>query len=210
MLVQGYYSYSLAGSDVFQQDAFQFDDPSTPGVNEAAFQEKIKFGTRTGVFISLGRVAKNKLDAGNIEVMNIITDIFNGEVMVLRANEDPSAPPQIFHADVRKKDNYPKYIWRSKMFATPYVMNLGAAKVYWTAPYTSTTGFTAFRVYAGSTPQEIEDGLPLKFEQNLGQSGQMFRLPSGYKALYWQFEVEGVAIIDSIHVAQSARDLRAI
>jgi hypothetical protein len=52
--------------------------------------------------------------------------------------------------------------------------------------------------------------LPLRFENELMTSGKVFRLPSGYKALYYQFEVEGYALINSIHVAQSPRDLRQI
>jgi hypothetical protein len=38
----------------------------------------------------------------------------------------------------------------------------------------------------------------------------MMRLPSGYKALYYQFEVEGFNIVEAIHCAQTAHELRAI
>ena len=38
----------------------------------------------------------------------------------------------------------------------------------------------------------------------------MFRLPSGFKAQYYQFEVEGYANIDAIHCAQTAHELRNI
>lgn len=65
-------------------------------------------------------------------------------------------------------------------------------------------------MYAGESSQQIEDGLPLRFEEKMTKSGQMFRLPSGYKALYRQFEIEGYAFVDAIHVASSARELREI
>ena len=71
-----------------------------------------------------------------------------------------------------------KYIWRSKMFKTDYLSNLGAAKVYWTPPYDTPPGDTVFRMYAAASSQQIEDGLWFRFEQKLAQSGQMFRLPS--------------------------------
>jgi hypothetical protein len=206
ILAQGYYAYSITGSEVFQEDTFQFDDPATPEDNEGAFQEKSFFGTRPGVFVSLGdpRVAKNVLDPGLDEVQNIITDIFNGEVMSLRNGV-------VYLVDVRRQSAYGKYLWRSKMFKTDYLQNLGAAKVYWTPPVDQPPpGETVFRMYAAASSQAMEDVLWFRFEQKLLASGQMFRLPSGYKALYWQFEIEGYAIIDAIHAASSPRELRAI
>ena len=94
----------------------------------------------------------------------------------------------------------------------PYVQNLGAAKVYWTPQDVpvSVNEPTWFRVYAGTEPDLTDDGLPLRFEERITLTNQMFRLPSGYKALYYQFEVEGYAIIDAIHCAQTARELRKI
>jgi len=201
VIAQGYYAYSVAEPGVFQTDTFQVAD---------AFQDISHFGTRPGIFLSLTdpRVALNRLDPGTVmEVMNIITDIFNGELMLLRDGI-------VYVVDVRQQVPYGQYRWRSKMFTTNYLMNLGAAKVYWTPAYkdalNQSAGDTVFRMYSAADSQEMEDGLTLRFEEKLSQSGQMFRLPSGYKALYWQFEVEGYAIIDAIHAASTARELREI
>jgi hypothetical protein len=87
---------------------------------------------------------------------------------------------------------------------------LGAAKIYWTPAFLPDAPPTVFRVYAGQTADAVDNGLPLRYEKKLGPSGEVFRLPSGFKALYWQFEIEGYAFINSIHVGQSARDLRAV
>jgi hypothetical protein len=214
MLSQGYYAYSLGAPAVFQADSFQFfkagggivGDPTqdTPD----AFQEQSEFGTLEGVFISTvdPRIALSNLQPSSVPITNVITDIFNGEVTVLSNGV-------VYLVDLRQLMPYGFYRWRSKIFTLPYVQNLGAAKVYWTPPYAPTPPAwppTMFRMYAGSEATQLESGLPLVYEDTLGHSGQMFRLPSGYKALYYQFEVEGLAVIDAIHVAQTPHELREI
>jgi len=207
---QSYYAYSITLAGVFQEDSFQLEDEeATAGVNEEAFQPKSHFGTRPGIWLSLSdpRPALTVLNPGEVEIQNLITDIFNAEIMTIRGTE---TQPVVYLVDLRNVQNQAAYRWRSKMFQTQYLSNMGAAKVYWTPPVQPSKGDTYFRMYAGSDSQQTEDGLTLRFEQKLTQSGQMLRLPSGYKALYWQFEIEGYAFIDSIHVASTARELRGM
>jgi hypothetical protein len=195
IIMLGYYVYGITQPGVFQTDTFQND----------AFQQESHFGTRPGAYISLAdpRVGINTLDTFPNEVQNVITDIFNGETMIMRDHV-------IYLVDIRQQKPYGKYRWRSKIWTLPYLQNLAAAKVYWTPPSDPTATETKFRVYAGEVADLKESGLPLRFENELMTSGKVFRLPSGYKALYYQFEVEGYALINSIHVAQSPRDLRQI
>jgi hypothetical protein len=200
-----YYAYSIATPGVFQDDTFQtLDQPSTPGVDDTAFQPKSLYGTRPGIILSLSdpRVALTALQPGStVEVENLMNDIFNGEAMTLRNGV-------VYLVDIRNQQNQISYIWRSKMFSTPYLENLGAAKVYWTPAVQPPAADTVFRVYAGESSQLVEDGLPLRYEKKMVKSAELLRLPSGYKALYWQFEIEGLVFVDAIHVASSARELR--
>ena len=210
ILSQGYYAYSITESHVFQEDTFQVSETLDP-LDQYAFQEQSHFGTKPGILLWFadGRVALTELNPGNIEILNLITDIFNSEVMTVRKTGADN--PVVYLVDLRSEKKQAKYRWRSKMFKTDYLSNLGAAKVYWTpALGTPPVGDTVFRLYAGADSPQIEDGLPLRFEQKMTQSGQMFRLPSGFKALYWQFEVEGYAFIDAIHAASSPRELRGV
>jgi hypothetical protein len=209
ILSQSYYAYSITESHVFQADTFQVVETAAAG-DQYAFQEQSHFGTRPGIILwfSDARIALTELNPGNIEVINLITDIFNSEVMTVRKSE--TSNPVVYLVDLRNEQSQAKYIWRSKMFKTDYLSNLGAAKVYWTPAVQPAQGDTVFRMYAGADSQEIEDGLKLRFEQKMTQSGQMFRLPSGFKSLYWQFEIEGYAFVDAIHVASSPRELRAV
>lgn len=204
-LVQGYYAYSGPSEGVFQVD-LDVADARFDTFQHDAFQSESAFGTKPGLFISLGdtRVAVTVLDPSPSEVFNLIQDIYNGETMVLRDGI-------VYLVDIRQTGPYAKYRWKSKIFTMPYLQNLGAAKVYWTPKDPAAPDEPSyFRVYAGHEASQIDDGLPLKFTQKMTKSGQIFRLPSGYKALYYQFEVEGLLNIDAIHCAQTAHELRQI
>jgi hypothetical protein len=50
------------------------------------------------------------------------------------------------------------------------------------------------------------DGV-LRFTRELRTSGEIMKLPSGFKATYWQIEVEGRVRIKSIEIATSAKEL---
>lgn len=197
VISQNYYCYSGSAGSVFQEDAFQAN----------FVQTESQYGLLPGSFISLvdqTRMGVTVLDPAGQEVVNIITDIFNGETMVLRDST-------IYFVDIRQKAPYAKYRWRSKIFTLPYLQNMGAAKVYYTPPDASVEDQpTYFRVFAGAQANLADDGLPLRYERVLPTSGAMMRLPSGYKALYYQFEVEGYAPIDAIHCAQTPHELRQI
>lgn len=84
--------------------------------------------------------------------------------------------------------------WRSKVFRLPKQENLGVAQVRADAyPVT-------FRAY--------RDG-NLSHTQTVANSNQ-FRLPSGFRALEWEFEVEGTSQVTEIFVASSSAELQAI
>jgi hypothetical protein len=202
IISQSYYAYSLEVPGVFQADTFQ-DDPTLPSV---AFQPESHYGKLPGVYISLvdQRQGLVVLDPTPHETFNVIQDVYNGETMILRDGV-------VYLIDLRQLQSYAPYRWRSKIFVLPYLQNLGAAKVYWTPAITNPPATKSyFRVFAGATADQLADGLPLRFEQEMTLSGQMFRLPSGYKALYYQFEVSGEVMVDAIHCAQTAHELRQI
>lgn len=85
------------------------------------------------------------------------------------------------------------YIWRSKVFRIPWPENLSFGQLRANAyPVT-------LRVYA--------DGA-LKRTQVVTSSNQ-FRLPSGFRALDWEFEVEGTSEVTEILLTSSSAELRA-
>jgi hypothetical protein len=198
----GYYAYSIATPGVFQ-DSVTPPDPLN-AFQQDAFQQSSTYGTQTGIYQKLDdkRIGLSVLQWSPVtEVQNIITDLFNGEMTVKRDDT-------IYLFDLRQQPPVANYTWRSKIITLNYVGNLGAAKVYYV---TDPSRSSVFRVYAGSAEDIVSaGGLPLRFEQAMTTPGQMFRLPSGFKALYWQFEVEGSLVVTSIHAASSARELRNV
>lgn len=207
IISQGYYAYATEIQGVFQENAFQYDVAGdTPPNLRRAFQQMSHFGKLPGVYISLvdQRQGLVVLDPAPSEVFNVMQDIYNGETMVLRDGV-------VYLVDLRSLHPYASYRWRSKIFTLPYLQNLGAAKVYWTPPLTPPpTVKSYFRVFAGDHAQAVADGLPLRFEEEMTVPGQMFRLPSGYKAQYYQFEVAGEVVVNAIHCAQTPHELRQI
>jgi hypothetical protein len=64
-----------------------------------------------------------------------------------------------------------------------------------------------FRYYAGS---EGKSGVRLRFVKTLVKPGEQFRLPSGFRCDFIQFELEGQLLIHNMQIATSARELREV
>lgn len=114
------------------------------------------------------------------------------------------------------------YRWRSKQFFGPAPINLGACQIMCDpgiinpsgnaqtltngdATLTLPTNINAvFNMYAGP------DGENLVFTRNLTKPREIFRLPSGFKAFDYQFEIVAQVPILSIEVATTMRGLRGV
>jgi len=85
------------------------------------------------------------------------------------------------------------YTWRSKTFRAPFSMNFGKAQLVASAyPVT-------MRLYG--------DGV-LRFTKSV-TDGNLFNLPSGYRALDYQIEVSGSSDVTQMSIATSSEELRA-
>jgi hypothetical protein len=110
--------------------------------------------------------------------------------------------------------------WRSKIFQTPKPGNLAAMKVYWETPTWTPAdegdvpdeagSLVEFpRLPAGSTYGVVRlygDGV-LKWTRDLVRSGELMRLPSGYRSDFFQLEFETFVNIFSVQVGTSAKEL---
>jgi hypothetical protein len=186
--MNGYYTYSAAIDGVFQTDTFEVAD---------AFQTADYTGTMVGAHIALtdDRLGYTTLTCSS-PTYNVMLDAWTGETMVIRAG-------QVFHVDRRQYVPRQSYIWRSKIMQLPYKQNLAAAKVFFEQPNGTPPDAepTVFRMY-------VDDRL--RYTYPLSVSGQQFRLPSGYYADSYQFELEGQMLIHNLQVASSARELRQV
>lgn len=197
-----YYAFGQAVLGVFQLDAFQVD----------AFQQDDFAGARAGMLIDPTSltVAFNNLTTED-PVTNVMTDVWSNEVFVIQNGE-----VQWLDISDTTQEKAP-YVWRSKIFQAGNKQNFQAAKIFFTVPPSTPTlnpvevmglvqtlqadQYGLFRVYA--------DGV-LKMCRELRASGEQFRLPSGFKADLWQFEIEARVQVDSIQVATSPTELKGV
>lgn len=197
-----YYAFGQAILGVFQADAFQ-----TNMVQQDDFA-----GARNGMLIdpTSQSVAFNKLTTDD-PITNVMTDVWSGEVFVIQDGQ----VQQLDISDVAQVKA--PYVWRSKIFQTAEKQNFQAAKIFFTVPPATPTlnpvevfglvqtlqasQYGLFRVYADSE---------LVMCRELRRSGEQFRLPSGFKADFWQFEVEARVQVDMLQAATSPHELAGV
>jgi hypothetical protein len=190
--MNGYYTYSGATEGVFQ---------TQPPPNEDCFQEDFVQGedfkgTLTGAHIALSdqRLGYMTLTCDS-PTYNVMLDAWTGETLVIRSGK-------VFHVDRRQYAPRQSYIWRSKLIQTNWKENFAAAKIFFSPPLgPEISEPTVFRYYADQR---------LKFTRPVRKSGEQFRLPSGFRADFVQFELEGQLMIHNMQVATSPRELREV
>lgn len=197
-----YYAFGQPVLGVFQTDTFQNN----------MVQLTDFAGALAGMLIdpTSASVAFNNLTT-NDPITNIMTDVWSGEVFVIHNG----AVEWLDISDTQQTKA--PFIWRSKLFQTPKKDNFNVAKIFFDVP----PGTVALNpVEIEGSPQVLQsdqwglfrayaDG-DLVMTRELRVSGEQFRLPSGFKADFWQFEVEARVQISSMQVATSAAELAAV
>ena len=158
--------------------------------------------TRSGFFIDPSNLQVALTEFSNFDTIdNIHSDVWSGEVFIIdKAVIKRWDPPN---------DELMAVLWRSKEFQFPYNENFSAYSIYWDdarfAPNNVDTDIIAqnvpcrFRVWADRR---------LVYDQPVPRNGLGVRLPSGFKADIWQFEVRARAPVYSVHVASTMKELR--
>jgi hypothetical protein len=147
-------------------------------------------------------------------VKNVIQDEFTSNVFVLSGTT-------VHEWDDRTASAALPYIWRSKLIQMPYRREFAAALIFFDVPasvtitapteatrnlaqpqtFNAATQYLIFRVYADNT---------LVMTREIQKSGELIMLPSGFKANFYQFEVEGQVAVSNIQIATGVKDLRAV
>ena len=144
-------------------------------------------------------------DFENIRALNV--DFWSGEVFLIWSD---TVTAKVQRWDPPSDDLMPVR-WVSKEFQFAYQENFGAFAVYWDdARYSNynygssimpTTEKVRFKVYADRR---------IVYDQPVPENGRALRLPSGFKADIWQFELRGRAPIYSLHVASTMKELKQV
>lgn len=201
-LNNAYYGFGSARFGVFDEDAFDND----------AFTQEDFSGARAGILIdpTSQSVAFNILSSEDA-IVNVMTDAWSGEVFIIRNGETQ----WIDIGDVNTIRD--PYVWRSKLFQAEDKKNFVAQKVYFNTP----SWLPALNpVPNASLVQALADdqwGLVrcyadgrLVHTRELRVSGEQMRLPSGFKADFWQWEIEARVELKSFQAATSTDELRQV
>ncbi len=169
-------------------------------------------GAMSGALIDMTNTHAGWMNLSSAVVTStVFNDPWSGEVLVVRGGV-------VYLIDVSTAASYGTFLWRSKKFQTSQQKNLGAYRIFFTVPSNVTTQnpventtqpqptlasdqYGLLRVYA--------DGV-LVVTRELRKSGEVKRLPSGFKADYWEFEIEARVVVNSLEVASSPRELKNV
>lgn len=196
-----YYCYGPTRTGTFDIGAFDGDSFDSPGLTEN-FDGALIDPTNQ-------RIAYSVMSAPT-PTSNVMQDVWSGEVLVVRGGS-------VYLIDVTDEATFGTFLWRSKIMQTPERKNLGVARVMFETlagaptlnpvPNASLVQSLAadqyglFRVYA--------DGVHV-FTREIRTSGEIMKLPSGFKAHYWQVEIEARVRVFSVEVASSAKEMRQV
>lgn len=180
-----YYAFGSIAAGVFEESAW---DPGWIELEDFT-------GAYAGVIIDprAPRVAFNLLSSDD-PVTAVGNDPWSGELLMIRGGK-------VLWLDQVSTDTEPELaIWTSKVFQTSDRRNLAACRIYFEdVNGTPDTDFGTFKLYA--------DGR-LVYTRELDRSGELFRLPSGFKADFWQFSLEVKVRVLSVQLATSVKELR--
>ena len=206
----GYYAFGSERVGFAQVTA-----ETPPGIGQVAFQDTMVqeddfAGSYKGFLLDNAnqRISFNTLTSDKITT-NVFNDQWSGETLVIREDK-------LYRLDLSDL-TYTRdtALWRSKIFQAPDKKNFAAIRVYFEIPtwapfqsnprvtddnqtFDRTTQYGVLRVYA-------DDRLIMTRE--IRTSSELMRLPSGFKADYWQIEIETIIKINSIQFATSVKEL---
>lgn len=180
------------------------------GFDNDAFLQTDYSGSYRGALIDLedGRIAFTKLRT-NMETVNCFTDSWSGETLVIRDGK-------IFHLNRSPTNTREKYIWKSKVMETPNQRNFGAMRVYFSSysfspelnPVRNVSQGQGLNADQWGVVRVYADGR-LVVVRELRTSGEIFKLPSGFKGTYWEIEIEARIEVFSVEMATTAKELQA-
>lgn len=193
-----YFSYGSVLPGVFQADTFQAN----------MFQQTDFGGALNGVLIDPDPRIALTLLATTEPIQGVQNDDWSGELLMLYGDKT-----YLLDMSAREPVVQP-YKWRSKVFQANEKKNFGVVRVYFETTagtpglnptrntnLVQTLGANQYgllRVYADER---------LVMCKEIRTSGEILRMPSGFKADYWQIEIEARVDIFSIQWASSVKAL---
>lgn len=197
-LGSAYYAFGAQIQGLFQQGMAQ----------DNMVQQTIKIGTTQGFMLDPTNANVGFTYIGSDDsILSVQNDNLSGEMIMIKGgkiwwhNQNPG-----FISET--------YTWQSKIFQAPKKMNFVAFKCYlygnpdfpWTTPqnvdinqeFNPNEQLLIVRVYADNR---------LILAHEIRESGELHKLPTGFKADFWQIEFEGRATVKNLQMATSVKEL---
>jgi hypothetical protein len=192
-LGMSYYAFGTIGSGIF--DVHGFDN--------GAFVTEDLTGSLVGVVIDpTSEYVAFSMLRSPISVENCYNDPWSGEVIMLMGKK------ATFVDIVTRNLPCNNIIWRSKIWQTDQVRNVGAAKVFFDTVFGEPEGTIKFFVDDQNDPNG--GSFRLVSEHPLTKSGELLRPPSGYKSSYLYFELSGKYRFKSVQFANTVKELSEV
>jgi hypothetical protein len=196
-----YYGWGSVVNGCFEPTAFEVD---------TAFLSDDFSGAYSGAVIDPNdqRIAFSLL-ASDDPVYNTYTDIWTGEAFLIKDGK-------LYWYDISDGRDHEPFTWKSKIFEMPNMRSLEAMRIWYCdqcdtptqnpVPVVSPTVLAPdmhgiVKVYADKR---------LVFSREMRSSGEFMRLPSGFKATFWQIEVQAHVQIRNIEIATTAKELMSV
>lgn len=207
----GYYAWGAIAVGCFEKTAF----------DNASYLLDDYTASFSGIFIDPrnGRVSLIKLLTDE-PTLNMWTDTWTGEVFLMRSvlTGPNTRTNTVKWLNLASSIPHEKYIWKSKIFDMPNKRNLEALRIWWGQPDGGPATDLPFQPW--NMNMQFQTGMAgiirvyadgnLVFARQMVTSGEFMRLPSGFRATYWQIEIEGVVPVYSVEFATAAKELISV
>jgi hypothetical protein len=167
-------------------------------------------GVKNGILIDPNdpRITFNVLTS-ELAVHNVQNDAWSSELYIIRNGE-----VQWLDMGKRAKTTVEPCVWKSMRYQTPDKQNLGAMRVYFLKTFNLPALNPIRNVADVQTLANDQWGLcriyaddRLILTRELRESGELWKLPSGFLADFWQYEIETRLEILNVQIASSAKEL---
>ena len=199
-----YYCFGARKPAVFQPGAFE----------TTAFEQEDFTGAYNGAAIDFedARVAYNQLyDA--MPTDNVYTDPWSGEVLMVRDGK-------LYFLDITDNAEPGTYVWKSKRLQLAAGANLGVIQVFvcscnvdgWMPPLNPVPNAALVQTLAADQWGLIRVYADNRhvFTREIRANGEIMRLPSGFQATMWEFEIEARIKVTGIQLASTVGELSRV
>lgn len=194
----GYYVFGVGSWGAYAGNAFA----------TTAFSQDDFTGAYSGLFFDPSNPGTITTFCSDVPIMKVFNDPWSGELLLIKGG-------QVYWVNVQDQTSAMQpYLWKSKIFQSDFPENFEAMKVYFDDTSVGAASLPASSCYTLAAQQfgviRVYADQRLILTRELLTSGDMIRLPSGFKAQFWQIEIEARTKVYSVQMATSAKELRNV